>query len=129
MNDYGLNRLGFFLRSEDYGWSDPKPFKKVTLVNLKECEDKISLMGLVSAWRGTGHSEWEFLLAGWFIHAVIEAQKNESTEADISMLFDRDLLARNDRIFTQKQIYAHLIPWFEIIEENANELKLRLKVG
>ncbi|MFR2534537.1 MAG: hypothetical protein ACLTEH_03335 [Clostridia bacterium] len=128
--DYGLDMLVFvLLRSENYGWSDPKPFKKVTLVNAKDCENKISLMGLVSAWSGTGHSEWEFLLAGLFLCAVLDALENESNEADISMLFDHDLLARDGRMFTQEQIYAHLIPWFEIIKDTDDALNLKLKIG
>lgn len=126
--DYGLDMIGLAIYTGDYGWDD-KPFKKVTLVNPKDCENKINLIGMMSRWRGTGHGEWEALLAWWFVDAVVNALKSESDEADISALFDRDLLARNNRVFTQEQIYAHIIPSFEIVKDNDDGLWLKLKFG
>lgn len=85
-------------------------------------------MGLASAWSGTCYIEWEFLLAGLFLSAVLYSLEKKSNEADISILFDHDLLARDGRMFTQEQLYAHLIPWFKIIKDTDNELNLKLKI-
>lgn len=125
--DSGLHVLPIVLRSGDYYWSERISHKKVILCNPKDC-DKLTIWTVVSAWGGTGHLEWDFLLAGWFINAIQTALEAE-TEADISMLFCRDLFARNDKVYTSEQVYEHLLPSFEIIEENEKELRLNLKIG
>ena len=127
--NYGLDGLNIFLRSQDFGWTEPdESQKKVILTNPLDCKEKVSLMGMVSAWRGTGHSEWEALLGGWFIKAVIDAIENDSQEADITHLFNRDFLASRDRVFTKNQVYKHLIKWFDIVEENNEALRLRVHI-
>lgn len=127
--NYGLDGLEIFLLSNDYGWSEPdETHKKVVLTNPDACKEKISLMGMVSAWSGTGHSEWEAILGAWFIQAVIDAIENESHEADITHLFNRNLLASRDRVFTQEQVYNHLIKWFDIVEETDKIIKLRIHI-
>lgn len=127
--NYGLDGLGIFLMSRDYGWTEPdESHKKVILTNPLDCKEKICLMGMVSAWRGTGHSEWEAILGGWFIQAVIDAIENESHEADITHLFNRDFLASRDRKFTQQQVYDHLIKWFDVVEETDEVLKVRIHI-
>lgn len=126
--NYGLDGLGIFLASRDYGWTEPdESHKKVILINPLECKEKICLMGMVSAWRGTGHSEWEAILGGWFIQAVLDAIEKNVNEADITHLFNRDFLA-NNRVFTQAQVYNHLIKWFDIIEETDEVLKVRIHI-
>lgn len=127
-HDYGLNNVGIALSSNDYGWNI-KPYKQVILVNPKDCENKISVMSMVSAWRGTGHSEWEFLLAKIFVEAVVDAIENNKEEANITNLFNRDFLSSGDHIFSQKEVYDHLIPWFEIVEETDDELKLKIRIS
>lgn len=126
-HDYGLDDIGIILLGQDYGWNI-KPFKKVTLVNPKDCENKIDLMGLVAIWRGTGHSEWESLLAYWFIDAVLKALRNCEDEADISMMFNRDFTASNGRIFKQEEVHKHILPWFETVSDTEDELKLKFKI-
>ena len=125
---YGTDLVYFLLKSGDYGWNMPdKNHKKVLLVNPKDCERKITLMGLVKAWRGTGHSEWEAILANWFIVAVVTAI-DEDTEADLTNMFNRDFLASRDRVFTKQQVFDHLIKWFEIVSEDDETLELRFKI-
>ena len=128
-NNYGLNELSILLASNDYGWTEPdENHKKVILINPLDCKEKISLMGMVSIWRGTGHSEWEALLSGWFIKAVMDAIEQNVNEADITHMFNRDFLASNDLIFTQDQVYNHLIKWFDIVEETDEELRVRIHI-
>lgn len=127
--DYGLDQLDFILRDKTYGWSEPdKGHKKVILTNPFDCKEKICLMGMVSAWRGTGHFEWEAILGGWFIQAVLDSIEKNINEADITHLFNRDFLASGGRVFTQARVYNHLIRWFEIVEETDEVLKLRFRI-
>ncbi len=125
-HDYGLSILDTVLCTQDYGWYT-KPSKKVILTNPKECENKITVLGLVNEWKNTGHSEWEFLLAGWFVKCVLEALKNKSEEADITVLFNKDFLARKSLFFTKEQVYEHLIPYFNVIKETDDELRLEFR--
>ena len=124
--DYGMGILDVALRSKDFGW-DSKPLtKKYILTNVKECENRVNVMGLVSAWRGTGHSEWEYLLAGVFMGIVLEALEKGEEQADITILFSRDLLASGGRKFEQEDVYNHLIKSFNIVDENDDEVYLVL---
>ena len=127
--NYGLDSLGLYLMSQDYGWTDPdQTHKKVILTNVEDCREKLHFMSLMSAWRETGHSEWEALMSGWFVQAVIDALEAGETEADITHIFNRDYLAYGNKTFTQQQVYDHLIPWFDIVEETDDVLKLRLHI-
>ncbi len=118
--------LNVGLRTGDYDWQE-KPFKKVILLNVSDCQ-RISLTKLLKMWSGTGHVEWEYLLAGWFLMQVDEAVKEGQDEADITILFSRELSASRDRKFSQKKVYDHLIQWFKICDEGKKELKVRLRV-
>lgn len=125
---YGLDMMNVALWGNDYGWTEPKPFRKVVLVNPKDCENKIDLMTMMSAWRDTGHAEWEALISYFFIKAVVDALNSGSDEADITTMFTHDLLASRNRVFTQQQIYDHVISWFDIIEENDEEVKVKFRI-
>ena len=124
-HDYGMGVLLVALKSRDYGWSDPYPIRKVILVNPTEYRNRITVFGIASLWMGTGHSEWEFLLASWFVEAIVKAIEDGAEEADITHLFNRDLIATNYRTFTKEQVYDHLIKWFEIVDETEDELRLK----
>ena len=127
--DYGLDKVELFLISKDYGWSEPdKNHKKVILTNALDCKGKICFSGMVSAWLGTGHVEWEALLASWFVEAVVKAIEENVNEADITNLFNRDFWAYGNRFFTQDQVYNHLIKWFDVVEEDQEVVKLKFHI-
>ena len=126
--DYGLDSLSFCLWTDDYGWNIDQEYKKVFLTNPHECKEKISVTMLISAWRGTGHSEWEFLMAGWFVKAVVEAIEKGYPEAEITPIFNRDFLASRGRVFTKEQVYNHIIRFFDIVEDTDDVLKLKLHI-
>lgn len=127
--NYGLNELEGFLKSKDYGWTEPdESHKKVILTNPLDCREKICLKEIVFAWHGTGHFEWEAILGGWFIQAVLDAIEKNVNEADITHLFNRDFLASCNLVFTQTQVYNHLIKWFDIVEETDEVLKVRFHI-
>ena len=127
--DYGLHNPVLLTVGGDYGWSPQKPFRKVILTNVEDCRENISVWGCVSAWRGTGHSEWEFILAINFVNSVVKALENGESEADISPIFEHDLLASGGRVFTQKQIWDHIIRFFNIEDEDEQTIRMSVKVG
>jgi len=127
--DYGLSFLNIGLASKDYGWTDPEVLpKRFILVDIENYREKVSVRGLASAWRGTGHSEWEFLLAGIFVSELLDAYDAGEHQVDITKMFDRDFLARNDRKFSKEQVREHILPWFEVTEVE-DAFYLRLKVA
>ena len=127
-SNYGLDMLGIFLSSRDYGWTKPdESQKRVVLTNPLDCKD-FTLMDFASAWCGTGHSEWEALMGAWFIQAVHAALDKNLDEADITDLFNRDFLASNRRSFTKAQVYQHLIKWFNVVKDTNEVLELELRV-
>ena len=113
----------------DFGWSRPDTaHKRVILVNPRDCS-RLTVFSLMSAFRGTGHSEWEGLLANWLLNAVREANVKGLAEADVTCLFDRDLLAKDGRTFTKSQIWNHIIRFFDIVEEDEHVVRLRAHVA
>lgn len=128
--DYELGALRFLLMSGNFSWKTREDeTKKVILVNPKDCEEKISLTSMMAVWRGTGHSEWEAILAGLFVSAVVEALSKDEEEADITNVFNRDYKAAGGRLFTKEQVYDHLIKWFDIVEESETTLRVKLRIG
>ena len=115
--------------NNDYGWKELEmTHRKVMLVNPAECQEKVTIYGLISAWRGTGHAEWEALLVMCFFDAVTSACEKGEAEADITCLFNGDFYASGGRIFTSKDVFNHLIVWFDIVEERKDILKLRFRI-
>ena len=129
VHDYELGELGFALRSRDYGWERVPESKKVVLINADQCKNKITVTSVASAWRGTGHSEWEYWLAGYFVVQVVEALMNKENEADISMMFDRDLTASDGRRLTKAQIWEHLSKYFDIVEEEDDKIRFSVHIA
>lgn len=111
----------------DCCWS-PHIFKKVTLINPHECKD-LTVDDLYDAWKGTGHFEWEELLVKWFGEALKNALEEKTTKADISMLFNNDLLAQGMETFRTEEVYEHLMAsgTFEVVKESEEELELSFK--
>lgn len=81
-----------------------RPYKKVMLVNVGDCKDRITVWHVCHQLHGTGWFEWEDLLAHWLVQAVVDAIEDGEGEADISKLFTCDLQGE-DRIgmFTKRQ--------------------------
>jgi len=128
--DYGMNMLGIALNSGDYGWTDPVELpKKYILTDLECYKEKVSVFGLSSCWRETGHAEWEYLLAGIFVGSLLEAWENGAEVLDITKLFNRDLTAKNNRVFTKEQVTAHILPFFTKVTEDDSNIYLKLNVA
>ena len=124
--------LGIFdiMPSQDYGWDGiDARHRPVILTNVRECEGRVTALALVSAFRGTGQVEWEYFLASVLIYAAIDALASGSDTADITNMFNRDLLASRGRVFTQQQLFEHVIKWFVVEEDSEDCLRLRLRVN
>ena len=127
---YGLDSMGIALRSNDYGWLPKRETGDKThlLINRKDIPENFDIMSLASAWRDTGHFEWEYLLGVWFLWGVIEAEEKNEEYADISKVFETDLLASRDRTFTREKVREHIGKWFEKISEDDETVYWRLKI-
>lgn len=125
--------LGIALRSDDYGWEErQEPQKKVILTNPEELHG-VELAQLVSLFRGTGHSEWEFIMSAWMIDAIGKSI-DTGEPCDITIIFNTSFLAsprkkgEDYRRFTKEQVYNHIIKFFNIEEETDTTLRLSSKV-
>lgn len=125
-HDYQLQFADFMLRSGDYSW-DVHPFKKVTLVNVEQCKNRITVTGLASLWHGTGHIEWEFLLGLWLTHDIVEAIEAGEKETDISRLFDKEFSCRTRKL-SREEVHKIILPNFEIISDSETEMRIALKL-
>ena len=128
-HNYGLESLPLYLVSRNYYCSEV-PHKKVTLINVSDCKDKITLTGIMKLLMGTGHLEWEALLSGWLIEAVCNALKNGEDTADITKVFAYELSAYNS---IKKHTFSHDVHvnflmerLFQKVEESDDELKVKL---
>jgi hypothetical protein len=126
---FGMSLLNTALRSNDFGWTPAVPIsKQYILTNAEEIRNSdIDLYQLVSLWRGTGHVEWEYIMAGFFLTKVIEVAAGE--EVNISQLFNKDMIASRDRVFTKEQAYEHLIKWFTVVNEDESNIYLSFNLG
>ena len=128
--NYELENMEELLGGHNLGWTTPNKNVKVILVNPEDCKERITLSMIAKSWEGTGHKQWEVLLAGWFIKAVLEALDQNKKEADISLLFNRDFLAEG-KYFSKKEVWEHLVRKnFDVVSKDyiKNEFKLKFRV-
>lgn len=124
--------LNFALSNRDYGWEPYVERKRFILTNPEEAQS-VEYMAWVSAFRGTGHAEWEFLMAAWMVNAIREALET-SGECNISRVFNTEFLAspRNEgddyRRLKPEAVYNHIIKYFTIKKESENEVRLAANV-
>lgn len=112
------------LSSNDYGWTDIDEKVKVKLVNPGICAESpdFSTWNIMGQLKGTGHIEWEAILAEALMKAVCNWKKEGARadeSADISALFNRDLTAK-EMFFKKENIMKHLECIFktEKVDEN-----------
>lgn len=100
-------------------------------------------MGLISAWRGTGKSEWEFAMALLFMKPLRAAWNDGKDEVDITHLFEAEFTAwptgRNEktitvngntyRVFDQEDVKKKVLPFFEILEETEDTIYLKARLA
>lgn len=92
-HDYGLGVCyikEYTTAGENPTWVK-KPYKRVLLVNVNECKNRITVSHVLKRLDGMGYKEWEELLTRWLVEAVVEAIHDGKEEADISKMFSCDL--------------------------------------
>ncbi|MDR0978750.1 MAG: hypothetical protein LBL91_02260 [Lachnospiraceae bacterium] len=115
------------MRSDDYGYTKPQVgHKKYILTNVEETSQRITLEKLAGYWAGTGHVEWEYLMAFILIQEVLKAYEAGTKEADLTELLGRDFSARFDRTFSKEKVWEHIQSSFEIVREDSKNIFLEL---
>lgn len=107
-----------------------KPYKKVILVNVEDCKDRITVSHVRERLQGVGWKAWEDVLAHWLVEAIVQAIINGEKEADISKLFTCEL-QKEDRLglFTKPQnlvIDFLMGRLFECLEEDDKVMRVRI---
>lgn len=118
--------------------------KRYILRDIDSLKLKVSVMGLISAWRGTGKSEWEFMMALLFMKPLRAAWNEGAEEADITQLFEAEFLAwpknlpgektkeidgNTYRVFDQEDVKKKVLPLFEIVDETDEAIYLKAKIA
>lgn len=107
-----------------------KPYKKVILVNVADCKDRITVWNVCYRLQGIGWFDWKDLLAHWLVQAVVDAVENGKEEADISKLFTCELRGE-DRygMFTktQERVIDFLMGrLFECLYDDGHVMRVRI---
>lgn len=91
-HNYGLGEsyIKEYTAGEEPTWVK-KPYKRVLLVNVNECKDRLTASHVLKRLDGMGYKEWEELLTRWLVEAVVAAIRDGKDEADISKMFSCDL--------------------------------------
>ena len=117
--------------------------KRYILRDIDSLKMRVSMMGLISAWRGTGKSEWEFAMALLFMKPLRAAWNDGKDEVDITHLFEAEFTAwptgRNEktitvngntyRVFDQEDVKKKVLPFFEILEEMEDTIYLKARLA
>ena len=117
--------------------------KRYILRDIDSLKMRVSMMGLISAWRGTGKSEWEFAMALLFMKPLRAAWNDAKDEVDITHLFEAEFTAwptgRNEktitvngntyRVFDQEDVKKKVLPFFEILEETEDTIYLKARLA
>lgn len=106
------------------------PYKKVVLVNVADCIDRITVNHVYTCLNGMGGRIWQYLLANWLVSSIEESIKNGKAEADISKMFTADLLVDDEfGHYEKKQMMVVdflMGRLFECLEEDDDVMKVRI---
>lgn len=107
-----------------------KPYKKVILVNVEDCKDRITVNHVRARLMGMGWFEWEDLLSNLLVEAVVDALNQGRKEADVTKLFACELIGE-DRLgkWTKPQYMVESFLMgrlFECMEENEERMYIRI---
>lgn len=105
--------------SNDYAWKILVPKEKFILVNPQELFNYVTANKLMANWSGTGHIEWEALLAYLFINFLKEAELKDLNEIDISPLFYIEMYASGNRKMTAEQVRNLIMPSFKVLKKTS----------
>ena len=147
---YGIDRDGNLspqFRVADFGTIGVRYFpteKRYILRDINSLKRRVSIAGLVSAWRNTGKYEWELAMASLFMKPLREAWDEGWDEVDITHLFEAEFNAwptnRSDekrkeidgntyRVLDQEDVKARVLQLFEIVGETDEAIYLKAKLA
>jgi len=110
--------LSIALSSNDFGLSPAYTLpKKFVLREVNKIPDWLDLYQTMTRFRELGKTEWEAILAYYFLNAIEQAEEKSENEADITGLFANDYFDRRNKKVTKEQVYDHLIRNFTLVEE------------
>lgn len=130
-HDYGLDGEVNFGEFAYFGhiWEE-KPGKHVTLVNVRECQERITVSHVRECLEDIGLFVWKDLLALWLVEAIVKAIDNGQEEADISKLFTCELHGSDNLgplYKSQERVICFLMGrLFECLEENDEMMRVRI---
>ena len=132
-HNYGLEEVYSKYTFSGKPIMNQKPFeKRVLVINLEECENRITVREVRNRLMGSGWSEWEVLLANMLVERIANSIENDLDEADITDIFSCELYGESfsGGSFTkpQSKVQEFLLGRiFCIAEDNAEELLLIYK--
>jgi len=121
--------LSIALHSQDYGLSPAYQLpKRFILRQVGKIPEWLDLYQTMAIFRELGKTEWEALLAYFFLAKIEDAEAKGEDEADIPGLFANDYFDRRDKKVTKEQVYDHLIRFFTVVEETDDIIYLTFNI-
>ena len=121
--------LSIALHSQDYGLSPAYQLpKRFILRQVGKIPEWLDLYQTMAIFRELGKTEWEALLAYFFLTKIEDAEAKGEDEADITGLFANDYFDRRDKKVTKEQVYDHLIRFFTVVEETDDIIYLTFNI-
>ena len=121
--------LSIALHSQDYGLSPAYQLpKKFILQKVSKIPDWLDLYQTMALFRELGKTEWEALLAFYFLTKIEDAEAKGEDEVDITGLFAYDYMDRRDKKVTKEQVYNHLIRFFTVVEGTDDTVYLTFNI-
>jgi len=149
-NFYGCTEDGrlaggmVFMDMRSIGFAYKPVEKKYILIDIETLKEVVTMWKLVCAWRGTGKSEWETVMAFNLVYPLRQAWKAGERQADITKLFQLELIAlptgqdgekciEKDgtvyRVFDQDDVKGKVMPFFTIQSEKCDVVYLTLNIA
>lgn len=114
----GRKTLQTVLCGGDYICKVTKPNCKVILSNVTECAENpnITILSIANAFKGTGHIEWEWLMADFIVRSISQAYENDVDSCDFSWLFNKSFSSKAGLSFSADEVRRHLSRYFSTVE-------------
>lgn len=100
--------------------------KKVTLINIDDLKEKVSIMGLMKAFRESGKTEWEFFWAYHIVAGLRKAWKNGEKTVDLTNIFTHDVIASIPKGYKGKSVLIDDECYWSFSHENIKKLMLKV---
>jgi hypothetical protein len=121
--------LAAVLHSKDFGISPAYELpKRYILRQIDRIPKWLDLYQVMARFRELGKTEWEALLAYYFLNKIEEAEEKGENEADITGLFANDYSDVRGKKATKERVYEHVIGNFTQVEETDDTIYLTFNI-